>query len=730
MPKPKPVLAANHLKMLRKESGISDEVIAARGYQTVTDAALLKELGFAPRQCIVPGLLIPIYTPDGGNGLYRYRPDNPRFAQEKHESRQIKYEQPKGLHLRIDCPPTCRPMLADPKIPLWITEGEKKGDALASQGKCVIDLPGVWGFITTNTNGGKTFNETDMGFIAFNGRLVPIVFDSDVMVKPQVRQALDRLTSYIERKGGHVVSVYLPQVDGHKVGVDDYLASGHTIADLEALVEAPRPRPTAAAPMVRLLDDAPLTIRRPLSIIGEHSYAAAWIYIEKTETEGMDKSGNIVYYNPARVTNEKALFIVRDDGRIYGPGADDPIDALGVTVYLPEAPFPDHLWRKASVLAYHGGARPAADDVFGRIHDCILRFMDFDSSLGDPGAMCDLVACYIIATWFLDAFNVIGFLWPNGTAGSGKTKLITLVSLLSHLGILILSVGSMPSLRDMADYGATMAFDDCESMSNPKTSDPDKRNLLLAGNRRGNFIPLKDFDPITQKWHTRLVNTFCPRIFSATNLPDPILETRTIVIPLVKSADSSKANADVFDFTLWPADRKTIIDDLWALSCANLLQVKAIAADYNTRSLLVGRDLEPWRAILTIATWLDGQGVPGLRARMEALAIGYQTERPELSSPDPLSLTLRAIKTLTAGTLPPWRLSTASVSEQIKQLIADEEIDFNAQWVTGHKVGHWMRKHRFKKDPDHRLRTWVIDRQTFERRLKAYRLENAQNEQK
>jgi hypothetical protein len=34
-----------HLKMLRDESGISDEVIAARGYRTVTDHKELTSLG-------------------------------------------------------------------------------------------------------------------------------------------------------------------------------------------------------------------------------------------------------------------------------------------------------------------------------------------------------------------------------------------------------------------------------------------------------------------------------------------------------------------------------------------------------------------------------------------------------------------------------------------------------------------------------------------------------------
>lgn len=106
--------------------------------------------------------------------------------------------------------------------------------------------------------------------------------------------------------------------------------------------------------------------------------------------------------------------------------------------------------------------------------------------------MAEAVACYTLATWFLDAFTVTGFLWPNGDRGSGKTQLLTVIAELGYLGQVILSGGSFASLRDLADYGACLAFDDAEGLSDPKRTDPDKRALLLAGNRRGNTVPLKE----------------------------------------------------------------------------------------------------------------------------------------------------------------------------------------------------------------------------------------------
>jgi len=37
------------------------------------------------------------------------------------------------------------------------------------------------------------------------------------------------------------------------------------------------------------------------------------------------------------------------------------------------------------------------------------------------------------------------------------------------------------SLRDLTEYGDTLAFDDAENLSGPRKTDPDRRALLLAG---------------------------------------------------------------------------------------------------------------------------------------------------------------------------------------------------------------------------------------------------------
>ena len=180
-------LSSHHHAMLRDESGIADEVIAARGYRTVTERPSCARW-VSPRRSVARRVCCcRCGRRMGENGAYIFRPDNPRVRENRqrklpdgtHPQTVIKYEQPKGEPVRVDCPPVCRPQLADPSIPLFITEGQKKGDALASRGACAVALTGVWNWKSRNDYGGVTFTN-DLDYIAWDDRPVYLVFDSDV----------------------------------------------------------------------------------------------------------------------------------------------------------------------------------------------------------------------------------------------------------------------------------------------------------------------------------------------------------------------------------------------------------------------------------------------------------------------------------------------------------------------------------------------------------------------
>jgi len=97
-------------------------------------------------QQITPSLLIPICSVRGAVENYQLRPDQPRL----NKGKPRKYEMKAGGRMLLDAHPRLTrqldggkvPLVGDPNVPLFITEGIPKGDAAVSIGLCCIAVLG------------------------------------------------------------------------------------------------------------------------------------------------------------------------------------------------------------------------------------------------------------------------------------------------------------------------------------------------------------------------------------------------------------------------------------------------------------------------------------------------------------------------------------------------------------------------------------------------------------
>lgn len=263
-----------HAELLRA-SGISPDVARQRNYQSVDTKTRLASIDIPKTHRLVPGLLLPVYGPECRNGeasTWQYRPDHPRLDA---KGKPVKYVTAmRGMV--IDVPPAVRPHIGDPGRPLWITEGIRKVDAAVSAGIDCLGLLGVFNWRGRNDVGGLTTLPA-WEDIALNGRDIYVCFDSDVMVKPQVRKALDRFCGWLEYRKAAVRLVILPDIGDGKTGLDDYLAAGGTVEQLDddgriiwpselgAFTErdaAPKPAPYEPTKTPRTLADVERTVAR------------------------------------------------------------------------------------------------------------------------------------------------------------------------------------------------------------------------------------------------------------------------------------------------------------------------------------------------------------------------------------------------------------------------------------------------------------------------------------
>ena len=456
-----PNLLQCHLDHLRA-SGISDEVIKERGYESVLGKKQLADLGFSSVQQRVPGLLIPQWGVDGKETGYQYRTDNPRTNSKQ---KAIKYENPAGSSIRLDCPPRCWERLGDPSIPLWITEGSKKADALASHGVCAVSLTGVWGFKGKNKVGGTTFL-ADWDYIALKGRQSNLAFDSDIVEKPQVRQALQRLSQHLTNKQSKLLVIHLPNGSNGKVGVDDYLADGHTLDDLKTLSEPYQP------------DIEEETIRRP------YLYSEGRLYLQIRK---FDRQMIFAYLDEGKVkfTGQVSVGNGRSVVPQPLPKGEDGID-VGIVG------MPDENISTSQLLS--------AGELFNWVKKHITMYVDL--------APLDLELCcyYILFTWFYQKVNTLGYLRFIGDTGKGKTRAQKVVGNLCFYPLTTSGASSFSGIARTSQYWrGTMIMDEAD-LSGDMAHQIIK--FLNLGIERGQYYVLSDkqnprlqqyFDPFMPK---------------------------------------------------------------------------------------------------------------------------------------------------------------------------------------------------------------------------------------
>jgi len=239
-------LAKAHLDELVSGSGIAQAVIEERGYASVwgPNAPELLAAGFKEQQRRGAGWLAPLHSPLGTTEKI-FKPNDPRELRGK----KNKYEYPQGRAPILDAHPRTLPLLGDPNVRLFVTEGIKKGDALVSRGEAAIALQGVFGWRGKNPAGG-TAALADWESVALKGRSVYVAFDSDASSNSNVQNAQNRLARFLLAKGATVSIIHLPSGEaGAKQGVDDFFIAGGTVESLLSHAEpygSNRERSTAA----------------------------------------------------------------------------------------------------------------------------------------------------------------------------------------------------------------------------------------------------------------------------------------------------------------------------------------------------------------------------------------------------------------------------------------------------------------------------------------------------
>lgn len=143
----------------------------------------------------------------------------------------LRYWQPPNTLPQVYFAPSIKwaSIVGDVSKDIWITEGEKKAAKACKEELSCLGLGGVWSW--KSKKAGKEVLD-DFKAIKWTGRTVCVVFDSDIVDKPEVLAAMDALCAQLLKLGAKPQVVKLPSDNGQKIGLDDYLADGRDVNKL------------------------------------------------------------------------------------------------------------------------------------------------------------------------------------------------------------------------------------------------------------------------------------------------------------------------------------------------------------------------------------------------------------------------------------------------------------------------------------------------------------------
>ena len=206
-----------------RRSGLSDATIAEAGLYTPAPGDLPRLLSARLVDQVRHVLVFP-YDGAGHGGAWRR---DGEFVRCKlfppvgdGQGHTIRYYQRAGTPPRLYVPARARAALADPTVPLLITEGEKKALKANQEGLACVAVGGLWNWQTA----GRPIADLDR--IDWYEREAVIVPDSDVWTRPDLLQPVFALGKELEGRGAKVAVLKLPSgAGGAKVGLDDYLCA-------------------------------------------------------------------------------------------------------------------------------------------------------------------------------------------------------------------------------------------------------------------------------------------------------------------------------------------------------------------------------------------------------------------------------------------------------------------------------------------------------------------------
>ena len=628
-----------------RRSGLSDSTIAEAGLYTPAPGDLPRLLSARLVERVQHVLVFPYDSP-GHGGLWRRDDEFVRcklFPPVRDgEGHTMRYYQRSGTPPRLYIPTRARTALADPSVPLLITEGEKKALKANQEGLACVAVGGLWNW----QGGGRPIADLDR--IDWCDRETWIVPDSDVWTRPDLLQPVFALGKELESRGAKVAVLKLPPgPNGTKVGLDDHLAS-HPPGDVGRLARLGLKHPVFARTATWWREW--ITRREePAS-----TSAGALELLERPETvrvlhPAQDVTEGVLWYG---LPVEGTLVMITSNREAYRA------DLLPAGVALRHTDPGRSTVSRAVALAW---LKLGGTGAMGEALDGLAAFFTRYVVLRDPRSAL-LVGTWVAASWCYRAFRIFPYLSiRSAEKRCGKTRLL---GLLARVGFNASPVTAHPTeallYRSAARTGGVQLFDEVETLRGDKDRFEALINVLNVGFERGAVVPRyeKRGDKMVEVPH----EAYAPRVLAGIAGLKETLEDRALPLFMLRRR-RSEAVARLGRAT--EAEAQALRE---RCALASLTRIHEVCGAYERapelleRAEIDDRAVDLWLPLVSVALVADAEEDRGRTRQLLELAKEVGTMRDaeaETGTTARLLEALEAIRQQQGTTLAPADLVAA-----------------------------------------------------------------------
>ena len=203
-----------------------------------------------------------------------------------------------------------------------------------------------------------------------------------------------------------------------------------------------------------------------IGTVNGFAYIGCWV-----PCEVKDKKGHMVV--------KDVLYLVTSERETIRTSPSDELMSRQWRLECKPIQMKENRWTLADIQAYVRGAGVDPGEVFQEVVNLYKEYVELPTE-----THYILHALWSIGTYFHTLFHSYAYLYVGGIKKSGKTKTLTVHSVIDFNAIFSNNMSSATLYRIIQNSRATLLIDESEKLSNPQRAQ-EFRNILLSGYKKG-----------------------------------------------------------------------------------------------------------------------------------------------------------------------------------------------------------------------------------------------------